>query len=64
MRGFLFVCSSSLASVITFIFFTIYTLINAFLTQNKGLYFVRIHVYEVADNKIIPGNRFRSIQVL
>ena len=37
-----------------FYFFTIYTLINAFLTQNKGLYFVRIHVYEVADYNTIP----------
>ena len=46
-----------------FYFFTIYTLINAFLTQNKGLYFVRIHVYEVADYNTIPRNRFRSIQV-
>ena len=35
-------------------FFTIYTLINAFLTQNKGLYFVRINLYEVTDYNTIP----------
>lgn len=37
---------------------------NPFLTQNKWFYFAKIREYEVADNKIIPGNRFRSIQVL